>query len=58
MVDHTMNQKIKDKACIDLSIELPCELAERIQQYADEHNASLKTVVIEAVDAFLRKSKN
>lgn len=44
--------------CEDLSISLPCGLANRIRHYAEENHTSLTNVLIEALDAFLRKQNN
>ena len=38
-----------------ITIELPCELAARVQKLAEENNTSLSNILIEALDAFLRQ---
>ena len=52
------DQNFKDQ-CADLmqelNIRIPCRLAERIEAYASENSTTLTNVVIEALDAFLRK---
>ncbi len=44
--------------CLDpnesITIDLPCEMAVRVQKIADENNTTLSNIVIEALDAFLR----
>jgi len=41
----------------ELTIKIPCRLAERIEAYANETGADLTGVVIEALDVFLRERK-
>jgi len=47
------------KKCSDptqnLTIEIPCGLAERIDWYARENGSTLTWVMIEAMDSFLGK---
>jgi len=38
-----------------ITIELPCELAARVQKLAEENNTSLSNILIEALDTFLRQ---
>lgn len=38
-----------------ITIELPCEMAARIQKLAEENNTSLSNILIEALDSFLRQ---
>lgn len=38
-----------------ITIELPCEMAQRIKKLADENNATLSSILIEALDSFLRQ---
>ena len=38
-------------------IDLPCQLAERVEKYATENNSTIAGVVIEALDAFLKIRK-
>jgi len=46
------------KVCSDptqsITIELPCEMAERVQKLAKENNTNLSNILIEALDSFLR----
>ncbi len=37
-----------------ITIDLPCEMATRVQKLADENNTTLSNILIEALDAFLR----
>lgn len=38
-----------------ITIELPCEMAARIQKLAEENNTTLSNILIEALDTFLRR---
>jgi hypothetical protein len=40
-----------------ITIHLPCRLAERAEKYAKENGNTVTGVVIEALDAFLRGRK-
>lgn len=55
------NQNFKDQ-CSDLTkefnIQIPCKLAERVEAYASKNKTKITSVVIEALDSFLRKQKN
>jgi predicted DNA-binding protein len=42
----------------ELSIRIPCMLAERVEAYASKNNTTIAGVVIEALDTFLRELKN
>ena len=37
-----------------ITIELPCEMAARVQKLAEENNTTLSNILIEALDTFLR----
>ena len=54
-----MTEELKDQ-CQDptetLTIELPCQIVERIERYAKEHEMDIQGVLIEALDGFLRNS--
>lgn len=56
-----MTQDINTNECADptqnFTVELPCRMVERIERYADENETSVDSVLIEAVDAFLRTRK-
>ncbi|MBW2239482.1 MAG: hypothetical protein JRF39_10685 [Deltaproteobacteria bacterium] len=55
------NESFKDQ-CSDItkafSIEIPCKLAERVETYASANNTTHNSVVIEALDSFLRNQTN
>jgi len=38
-----------------ITIEIPCAMAERMIKLAEEKQTTLSNILIEAVDAFLRK---
>jgi hypothetical protein len=40
-----------------ITIHLPCQLAERVAKYAKENGNSITGVVIEALDKFMRGRK-
>ncbi len=42
----------------ELTIKIPCRLANRIEAYANETGADFAGVVIEALDVFLRERKD
>jgi len=48
--------------CSDLTkefnIQIPCRLAERVEAYASANNNIINSVVIEALDSFLRNQSN
>lgn len=50
-------ETFKDQ-CSDMTksfqIDIPCKLAERVEAYASANNATHNSVVIEALDLFLR----
>ena len=56
-----MNNATAHNKCADdtqqITIHLPCRLAERIDRYASENGSTLTSVVIEALDQFLRGRK-
>ena len=53
-----MTEQLKNQ-CQDLTqtltIELPCQIFERVQRYAKENGLDVPGVLIEALDTFLRK---
>jgi hypothetical protein len=55
-----MTEEIKDQ-CQDLTesltIELPCQMLERIERYAKENGTRVTGTLIEALDSFLRKPR-
>ena len=54
-----MTKEISMDQCQDLTqsltIELPCQMLERIERYAKENGMDVAGVLIEALDSFLRK---
>ena len=56
-----MNSDDFKAQCVDppheLTIKIPCRLAERIEAYASANDTTLTNVVIEALDVFLRDKK-
>jgi predicted HicB family RNase H-like nuclease len=55
------NENFKDQ-CSDITKEfklhIPCILAKRVEAYASDNNTSINSIVIEALDSFLRVQKN
>jgi hypothetical protein len=55
-----MKNEIQENVCSDptqsLTVELPCQLVERIERYAKDNGATVDGVLIEALDSFLRKT--
>jgi hypothetical protein len=55
------NDTIADQ-CTDptqeLSIKIPCRLAERVDAYARQAGTDISNIVIEALDVFLRGRNN
>lgn len=56
-----MTQDMNTNECADptqnFTVELPCRMVERIERYARENETSVDSILIEAVDAFLRTRK-
>jgi hypothetical protein len=56
-----MTEKIKNE-CLEptdnLSVDLPCQIIERIERYAEENGTDLTGVLIEALDSFLRDARH
>ena len=40
-----------------ITIDIPCRLAQRVQKYAKENGDTITGVVIDALDTFLRSPK-
>ena len=55
-----MTEELKDQ-CQDptetLTVDLPCQMLERIELYAKEHKTNITGVMIEALDSLLRNPK-
>jgi len=53
-----MTEETGSNECSDptqtLTVELPCQMVERIERYAKENGATVTGVLIEALDNFLR----
>jgi predicted transcriptional regulator len=53
-----VTKEIKNE-CVEktdtLTIELPCQMIERIEKYAQKHENSVSGILLEALDTFLRK---
>lgn len=55
MKDKDLFAECADPEKQSMTIELPCEMASRIQKLAEEKNTSLSNILIEALDSFLRR---
>jgi len=42
----------------EFNIQIPCKLAKRVEAYASANNTIINSVVIEALDSFLREQNN
>jgi hypothetical protein len=42
---------------LEFNIQIPCKLAERLETYASANNTIINSIVIEALDLFLREQK-
>lgn len=51
-----MNSSIENE-CEDLTVTIPCELVDRVRKYGEKTATDLNAIMIEALDAFLRGSK-
>lgn len=53
-----MNEKNTANECSDptqsLTVQLPCQMVERVERYAKDTGTNFTGVLIEAVDQFLR----
>jgi hypothetical protein len=56
-----MPEENQENVCADpalnLSVELPCRMVERVERYAKENGTSVNGVLIEALDNFLRRTE-
>jgi hypothetical protein len=50
-------QEPPENECEDLTITIPCELADRVRRHGEKTATDLNTIMIEALDAFLRDAK-
>lgn len=51
-----MNESIENE-CEDLTVNIPCELAERVRKYGEKTATNINTIMIVALDEFLRNAK-
>ena len=51
------SDKNGNNQCENLHFDIPCELSERVRDYAEKNDVSITNVIIEALDAFLRSQK-
>lgn len=53
-----MSDELSDQ-CLDhresITVELPCQLIDRLKRYAHENQTSVSGLMIEALDSFLRQ---
>ena len=54
MSENDILNECSDPAKQSITIELPCEMAARVQKLAEESNTTLSSILIEALDTFLR----
>lgn len=54
MDNNTFADECKDPTQ-NITITLPCAMAERVQKLADEKQTTLSNILIEALDSFLRR---
>ena len=56
-----MTEETESNECSDpaqtLTVELPCQIVERVERYSKKNGATVAGVLIEALDSFLWKSK-
>ncbi len=52
-----MMKKSTENECEDLAVTIPCELVDRVRKYGEKTATDLNTIMIVALDAFLRNSK-
>jgi len=56
-----MTEETESNECSDpaqtLTVELPCQIVERVERYSKKNGATVTGVLIEALDSFLWKSK-
>lgn len=54
MSENDILNECSDPEKQSITIELPCEMAARVQKLAEENNTTLSSILIEALDTFLR----
>lgn len=55
MSDTDILNECADPEKQSITIELPCEMAARVQKLAEENSTTLSSILIEALDSFLRR---
>ena len=48
------SDKTSNNQCENFHLDIPCELADRVRDYAEKNDVSITNVLIEALDSFLR----
>jgi len=56
MIEESVSNECSDPTQA-LTVELPCQMVERIERYAKNNESSVTGVLIEALDSFLRKQR-
>lgn len=51
------SDKSVNNQCENFHFDIPCELAERVRDYAEKNDIPITNVLIEALDSFLRSQK-
>ncbi len=54
MTEDTVSNECSDPTQT-LTVELPCQMVERIERYARDNETDITGVLIEALDSFLRR---
>ncbi len=54
MTQNDLINECSDPDKQSVTIELPCEMAIRVQKLAEENNTTLSNILIEALDSFMR----
>jgi hypothetical protein len=56
MKDRSDSIKCSDETK-EITIHLPCQLAKRVERYANENGETFTGVIIEALDTYMRSEK-
>lgn len=54
MSENDILNECSDPSKQSITIELPCEMAARVHKLAEESNTTMSSILIEALDTFLR----
>ncbi len=54
MTQNDLINECSDPDKQSVTIELPCEMATRVQKLAEANNTTLSNILIEALDSFMR----